>query len=257
MEMATPGKKEIRDMGTSIIQEHPKGIRTRDLLDAITAKIPDATQTPEKLRNLIHSYIWDLDKSFPGKVSKPSRGLFVPATLNGTEAVTPVMAQAKCREQDFYDAFAEYLKNDLEEATDAVALGAAGGGKWGTPDVIGVYRLPRSAVISIQTEIIAAEIKTESGESIVAFGQAVAYRLFAAKSYIAMPNTISLEDKSRLESLCMLHGIGLAFFTNNPSNPDFKISVRAQRAIPDMFYANEFVERLRRRDTSLFNRLFG
>jgi hypothetical protein len=48
------------------------------------------------------------------------------------------------KESDFYDTFAEWLKNDLDEVTDATALGgAAMGKKWGTPDVVGVYK-PRN-----------------------------------------------------------------------------------------------------------------
>ena len=249
--MAKLGTRAIRDRAITIIRENPGGIRYMDIVKRILSA------DPETFPNTISGSIWDLEKTNPNAVSKPSRGLYVPVTPNGAEAVAPPTALTKYREQDFYDSFAQYLKNDLEEATDAVALGAAGGGKWGTPDVVGVYRLPRSAVISVQTEIIAAEIKTNPEESIVAFGQAVAYRLFATKSYIAMPKTISLDDKSRLEALCMVHGIGLVFFTINLSNPDFEIRVRAQRALPDMFYTNEFLERLRKRDAAVFDRLFG
>lgn len=105
-------------------------------------------------------------------------------------------------------------------------------------------------------EIVSAEIKTDPQQSITAFGQAVAYRLFSAKSYIAMTSAISDEDQSRLESLCMLFGIGLVIFSLDPKSPDFKISVRAQRLLPDMFYVNEFAERLRNHNREVFNHLF-
>ena len=47
-----------------------------------------------------------------------------------------------------------------------------------------------------------------------------------------MPNSISEEDYSRLESLCMLFGIGLVLFETNPDEPDFKIRVRCCAICP-------------------------
>ncbi len=136
-------------------------------------------------------------------------------------------------------------------------LGGAGlKNKWGTPDVVGVYKPMAYDLIKFSMEIVSAEIKTDPQQSITAFGQAVAYRLFSAKSYIAMSSAISGEDRSRLESLCMLFGIGLAIFEPDPKNPEFTISVRAQRFVPDMFYVNEFAERLSKHNREVFNHLF-
>ena len=85
-------------------------------------------------------------------------------------------------EEDFYEPFAEYLKNDLDEVTTVASFGGAGlKGKWGTPDVIGVYKSLASNLIKFPLEIVAAEIKIDPQTPVVAFGQAVAYRLFAAK----------------------------------------------------------------------------
>ena len=89
---------------------------------------------------------------------------------------------------------------------------------------------------------------------ILAFGQAVAYRLFSTKTYIAMPNTLT---ESRLESLCALFGVGLVLFDLNTDAPNFSIRTRAQRFSPDMFYVNEFAERLRLYNAALFENLFG
>ncbi|MCS7168046.1 MAG: hypothetical protein RMI91_12075 [Gemmatales bacterium] len=97
----------------------------------------------------------------------------------------------------------------------------------------------------------------DPNQPVVAFGQAVSYRLFSAKSYVVMPTTISPEDYGRLEALCMLFGIGFVVFTPDVKNPDFSIRVRAQRFMPDMFYVNEFADRLYNHDPSLFNQLFG
>ncbi len=103
---------------------------------------------------------------------------------------------------------------------------------------------------------MSAEIKIDPQAPVVAFGQAVAYRLFSAKTYAAMPSTLTEEDQSRLESLSMLFGVGLVLFDLDKTNPRFSIRVRAQRFSPDMFYVNEFAERLKLHDSEVFEQLF-
>jgi hypothetical protein len=72
-----------------------------------------------------------------------------------------------------------------------------------------------------------------------------------------MPTTLTAEDQSRLESLCMLYGVGLVLFDLDKNVPRFAPRVRAQRFTPDMFYVNEFAERLKHHDAETFERLFG
>jgi hypothetical protein len=55
----------------------------------------------------------------------------------------------------------------------------------------------------------------------------------------------------------MLFGVGLVVFDLDPAVPDFRIRVRAQRYSPDMFYVNEFADRLRLHDAEVFQELFG
>jgi hypothetical protein len=55
----------------------------------------------------------------------------------------------------------------------------------------------------------------------------------------------------------MLFGIGLVLFDLNKDPPQFSIRVRAQRFSPDMFYANEFADRLKQHDAKMFRGLFG
>jgi hypothetical protein len=146
----------------------------------------------------------------------------------------------------------------LDEVTAVAPLGGAGlKSKWGTPDVVGVYKPRASNLIKFGLEIVSAEIKIDPQAPVVAFGQAVAYRLFSTKTYIAMPTTLTEEDESRLESLCMLFGVGLVLFDLDSDSPQFKIRVRAQRFPPDMFYVNEFAERLKLHDDETFEKLFG
>jgi hypothetical protein len=242
---------QIRTLAKQIVAGNVGGIRYSALVQRISA------DNPETPKNTIHGAIWDLATRFPNEITKPSRGLFLPA--DGSSVITPpVLPLPKVSEEQFYESFAEWLKNELDEATVAIPLGGAGfQKKWGTPDVIGVYKALASHRIKFDLEIISAEIKIDPQQPVVAFGQAAAYRLFSAKSYIVMPKSISEEDYSRLEALCMLFGIGLVLFETNPDEPDFQIRVRAQRYPPDMFYVNEFAERIYQIEPATFNQLFG
>jgi len=169
--------------------------------------------------------------------------------------VTP--AGENIRESEFYEPFAQWLKNDLDEVTDVAPLGGASmRSKWGTPDVIGVYKPLAANLIKFPIEIVSAEIKIDPQAPVVAFGQAVPYRLFSSKTYVAMPTALTEEDKDRLESLCILFGVGLVLFDVDKSDPKFSIRVRAQRFSPDMFYVNEFADRLKLHDAEVFEKLF-
>ena len=48
----------------------------------------------------------------------------------------------------------------------------------------------------------------------------------------------------------------LVLFDLDPKSPNFSIRVRAQRFSPDMFYVNEFADRLRQLDSETFETLF-
>src|SRR5208337_3754256 len=242
--------KQIEQLALTKVANASGGIRYSALTDAISRASP---HTPI---GAIHGAIWDLHTKFPQLVSKPSRGLFVSAS-----AVTPkedaVVANAeqttslgtKIKEADFYKPFADWLKDVLDEVTVVSDLGGTMvRSKWGTPDVVGTYKPVAADLIKFDIEIVAAEIKIDPQQPIVAFGQAVAYRLFATKTYLALPKTLSEEDLSRVEALCMLFGIGLIQFNLDKDNPNFAVRVRAQRFPPDMFYVNEFAESLRKSD---------
>lgn len=217
-------------LGLSIVAENPGGIRYSELVERISQ------QTRETPRNTIHGSVWNLDTIFPNEIAKPSRGLFTPVAKPSNEAADVGSAEeiapsgVKIKEAEFYQPFADWLKNDLDEVTEVASLGGAGlKSKWGTPDVVGIYKPLASNLIKFPIEIVSAEIKIDPQAPVVAFGQAVAYRLFSTKTYIAMPRTLTEEDQSRLESLCMLFGVGLVIFDLNRDAPQFSIRARAQR----------------------------
>ncbi len=249
--MAKLHVNEIRDLALEIILASPGGIRYGELVKRIAALHPE---TPI---NTIHTQVSEVATRFPDKVVKPIRGLFKALDADSA-AERPPVPNLKVKEEDFYEPFSEYLQSDLDEVTRVAALGGCGlKGKWGTPDVIGVYKSLASNLIKFPLEIVAAEIKVDPQFPVVAFGQAAVYRLFAAKCYVVMPTTISDEDLGRLEALCMLFGLGLVVFNPDPKSPDFSIRVRAQRFSPDMFYVNEFARRLHQHDPGLFEELFS
>jgi hypothetical protein len=255
--MAKLGVQEIRNVARSIIAANAGGIRYSQLVSRIL------DPNPETPINTIHGSVWNLDAVYPNEITKPSRGLYKSvSTENGADAPKPDAPQitqsgTKVRESDFYAPFAEWLKNDLDEVTEVAPLGGAGlKTKWGTPDVVGVYKPLASNLIKFPLELVSGEVKIDPTTPVVAFGQAVAYRLFSAKTYIAMPSNITEEDLSRLEALCMLFGVGLVLFDLDIQNPNFSIRVRAQRFSPDMFYVNEFADRLRFHDPEIFEKLF-
>ncbi len=246
---------QIRSLARTIVSTKPGGIRFTALVQEILEREPE---TP---KNTIAGSVYNLDVLFPNEISKPVRGLFVPVTESGGagpeqgEQIPPTGEKQK--ESDFYKPFADWLKDDLGEVTEVSPLGGAGlKAKWGTPDVVGTYKAAAGSVVSFPTEIISAEIKTDTLAPVVAFGQAVAYRLFSTKTYIAMPTTLADVDKARLESLCMLFGVGLVLFDLDKDAPNFSIRMRAQRFSPDMFYVNEFADRLKQHDATIFRKLF-
>ena len=243
--------QQIRELAIQIVRQNPGGVRYADLKRAIWE------QHPETPRSTIHAGIWDLHMRRPDLIQKPSRGLFV--CVGDSGGPPPSVPQVNPpKEEEFYAPFAEWLTNDLDEVSVAIPLGGARFKKrWDTPDVVGVYKPLASHRIKFPPEIVSAEIKADPSEPVLAFGQAVAYRLFSAKSYVVMPETLSADDYGRLEALCMLFGIGLVLFKPDVENPSFSVRVRAQRFSPDMFYVNEFAERVYQTDPAAFNQLFG
>lgn len=252
--MPTQREKIIRK-SLEILEDQPEGIRYSKLFHEIK------NSSPEIPENTIHGTIWNLDKKIP-QIAKPERGLFIlkkylqekiEKGLKIVEEKVKAVEKIAQKEENFYQPFAEYLVNDLEEATKAVPLGGNKfGDKWGTPDVFGVYKFSETDPIRPPVEIIGAEIKTDTTQLITAFGQACSYKLFSHKVYLVIPKEAE-RDVSRIESLCSRFGIGLILFDkNNPLNPNFEIRTRAVKSEPDYFYVNEYLRRLGKDARKLF-----
>lgn len=236
-------KEKIIDKAVSFLKDNPLGLRYSELVKNISDIYPSIPV------NTIHGTVWNLDAQFPEKIYKPSRGLFRLSEYKSEDSdeiqdnLIPRQPK-KIKEEDFYTPFADWLVNELEDCTKAIPLGKNRfKDKWGTPDVIGKRESKRSDIIPAPIEIVSAEIKSEVSQLITAFGQACAYRLFSHKSYLVVPKKSPQDEIARLDSLCMVFGIGLILFDSiNANNPDFTIRVRPIKQDPDMFYVNKYMK---------------
>jgi len=241
-------REQIQSRAIEILRNSPQGVRYSQLVNTIKESLPDIPI------NTIHGTVWNLDVTRSNEVYKPDRGLFRHMSFRETqvvpeEVITPTPSEIS--EEDFYTPFADYLRHDLEECTKAIPLGGnTFRDRWGTPDVIGIKKPKASDIVKPEVVIVSAEIKTDSSGLITAFGQACAYKTFSHKVYIVIPKNSSEEDKSRIESLCLIFGIGLILFdSTNTENPQFEIRVRPIKHEPDMFYVNKYMKMI---ETELF-----
>lgn len=241
-------REQIQSRAIEILRNSPQGVRYSQLLDQIKDSLPDISS------NTIRGTIWNLDVTVPDQIYKADRGLFRHISFRETQVLseepTPP-TPSETTEENFYQPFADYLVNELEECTRAIRLGGNRfRDKWGTPDVIGIKKPRPSDIVKPEVVIASAEIKTDSSGLISAFGQACAYKTFSHKVYMVIPKNSSEEDKARIESLCLIFGIGLILFdSTNTENPQFEIRVRPLKHELDMFYVNKYMRMI---ETELF-----
>lgn len=207
------------------------------------------SQMPTVPINTLHGSTWDFRKRILNGEEKdvviPSRGLYILSKyyIGGKEP--EIKSKVKIREKDFYEKFAEYLVNQLEECTKAIPLGGnVFQDKWGTPDVLGIYKFSEADPIKPPIEIVSAEIKLDLNQLITAFGQACSYKIFSHKVYLVVPGEAK-SDISRIESLCMRFGIGLIVFNSEDAdNPNFQIRTRAIKSEPDYYFVNYYIRKI-------------
>ena len=266
-------REKIIKKAYEILERKPDGIRYADLIREISRELPDVKVTT------IHGTIWDFKKKIDnGKIKdvlRPEKGLYilekyfytVEKSVEKTEYGIDVelidirprkdmieKLSKKIIEEDFYKPFADYLMNELEECTKAIPLGGNRfQDRWGTPDVIGTYKILGLGHIQPPIEIISAEIKIDTNQLITAFGQACSYKLFSHKVYLVIPKDANSADIKRVESLCLKFGIGLILFNRqNKENPEFEILTRAVKSEPDYFYLNKYLRLIEDEAIDLF-----
>ncbi len=231
-------RQQIEAAALIILEEHLQGVGYADLKNLIQEAHPGVFNA-----HTVDGTIWNLDRKYPDRIAKPERGLFILQRFLETEAphgdTKPRLG--KLSEDAFYSPFARWLET-MDEVTRAIALGGnAFQDKWGTPDVIGVRESQRSDIIQMPTEIVSAEVKTDSREFVTAFGQACAYQVFSHKVWLVIPD--KSKDIPRVDSLCQIFGIGLVTFDESSSeDPKFQMRERPLKHDPDWFYVNQHLK---------------
>src|SRR3990172_9650802 len=221
--MSTIGER-ITEKAFEVLDATPEGVRYSDLVRRVIG-LDGSFKT-----NTVHGTVWNLDERFPDRVYKPARGLFRLTKFRATdtdqlkEELVPKQTK-RFREEEFYEPFADWLVNEMEECTKAIALGGNRfRDKWGTPDVIGKRESKRSDIIQAPIEIVSGEIKPDLSQLVTAFGQACAYCLFSHKSYLVISDKSPDDEVARLDALCQVFGIGFVLFdSDNPKDPRFSI----------------------------------
>ena len=227
--------KRIEQFVISFLQKQNGSVARSKIIDAILQEVggslyttANATISSMKIKKLIEQKgygLWGL----PGQGSDVEKTEAV-VKLDHAEFVETTSEQV--HESFFYQPFADWLVNDVVECTHALALGRnVLKDKWATPDVIGVYRVHDQERYKGDeiTSFVSAEIKLEnSGDATIkGFGQACAYLEFSHKVYLVLPDTISPENKRRVESLAQIVGLGLVFFVpSKKESTPFEIRVR-------------------------------
>lgn len=234
-------REKITKTAREILENSPNGVRYADLIKGVSEMLPNTKV------NTIHGTIWEfkqkIDKGKIKDVVRPEKGLYVLRKFLKEKDYGEFIGKEEINEENFYKLFSEFLVNDLEECTKAVPLGGNRfQDRWGTPDVIGAYRVLGIGHIQPPIEVISAEIKTDISQLITSFGQACSYKLFSHKVYLVIPKNSRGVDIKRIESLCLKFGIGLILFNrNNIENPEFEILTRAVKSEPDYFYLNKYL----------------
>ena len=244
--MSETQREKITKKVIEALENNPTGIRYSDLFRELKEIFPDTAQ------GNIHGTLYHLRNN--SIIAKPERGLFILRKYaeGAIERRPDVGSRVQLpNEASFYQSFADYLEQDLEECTKAIPLGGNRfGDRWGTPDVFGVYKFSEADAVRPPVEIISAEIKTDTNQLITAFGQACAYKIFSHKVYLAVPKEA---DTGRIESLCARFGIGLILFNKKDSqDPKWEIRTRAVKSEPDYCYVNEYLQRLGKERNQLF-----
>ena len=264
--MPTLNGTQIRNLAKKKLAENPSGIRWTPLVNEIKSEHPE-TPINTIWGNTRKLFAEDVD------VVKVSKGIYA-LKINFDAVLTDVAEKDSIKyddstieasagstkpiyEKDFYEPFAEWLRDELEEVTEALAIGGnIFKGKWNTPDVIGVLRPLKGNLVKFDPQIVSAEIKIDPSQPIIAFGQAISYRLFSHKSYVVLPSTMAPDDLDRIIALATIFGLGFVTFNPDVQSPAFQIQVRASLAQPDMVYVNQMADQLNSYDKKGFDRLF-
>lgn len=200
--------------------------------------------------NTCNGSLYNLPNELPDKVSRPYRGLFIlkeneKFLKDALEEVPAQKFDLKFSEEDIYEPAKNYLLGN-EECTHAIIVGGnVLGKKWGTPDIVGVIRANSDALYKPILEIIAVEVKKEGYEPVEALGQAMAYKLFAHRTWLVLPDD-DHADIERIQGIAITANVGLISFTRKDKDFEFMTLNRPTSGRPDLTEVNDMIEKLKK-----------
>lgn len=252
MEVTMSKKETIRKKAFEILSrpEFKNGMR-------FTALVKKVASEAGENENTCQGSLYNLPKEFPDKILRPSRGLFILKEnlnfLNEGEQNFEKKADDKLNENDIYQPAKDYLLGK-EECTHAVIVGGKHifGKKWGTPDILGAIRASSDVVYKPPLEIVAIEVKDDDYDPVEALGQAMAYKLFAHRTWLILPEN---NDLDRIEGIAISANIGLISFTKEASGFNFVTLNRPASGHPDFIEVNKKLEELKEKDKKKYNEL--
>jgi predicted RNase H-like nuclease len=108
-------REKIIEKAIEILKSNPNGVRYSDLVRKIHGNFPEIPI------NTIHGTVWNLDRRKPEEIYKAGRGLFRHVKFK-EENISEKREthQKSIKEEDFYEAFANWLVNGIKEYTKAI-----------------------------------------------------------------------------------------------------------------------------------------
>jgi hypothetical protein len=241
----------IREKALEIMSrpEFKEGIRFNMLVKIIVI------ETKENV-NTINGSIWNMPNEMSDKVARPQRGLFIlnknMSNFEQLEQESSKKYSDEFKEDDVYSPAKDFLLSRGECSHAVVIGGNILGKKWGTPDILGSIRVSSDAVYKPPLEIVAVEVKGNNYSPVEALGQAMAYKLFAHRTWLVLPET---DDIDRIEGIAMSANIGLVVFNFKNNQFDFETRNRPVIGSPDADEVNKILFLLKDKDKGKYNKL--
>ena len=259
MERPSPDANSAQKARWSLCQAmsgQPEGVPVADLIRKVQRDWPGEFETPLHI-NRIRAALHNMHRV--RMVEQFGRGVWACANVSEMPETAPaeeVDEPAPQLEVDLYPMVSDQLVNSLGECTRAEIVGGTiGGGKFATPDVVGVVvPNPTAMQYGFHQKILAVEVKsgTSPRELFVGYAQASAYLDFAHMALLVVPwcHGPSIE---RVTRLCEKNGIGLAFIRDGDEDDekwlDMWFHPRSQQPEPKQL--EEFIHKLNMAEINL------
>ncbi|OGS20065.1 MAG: hypothetical protein A3J83_03590 [Elusimicrobia bacterium RIFOXYA2_FULL_40_6] len=251
-------KTLIREKALEILTrpEYKTGIQWADLIKVVENELPGI------LKNNFPASLSTWPNEEPEKVARPYRGLFIlKENLEYLEKIETKDKQQdnipqKYLEKDLYEPAKDYLLGKGECDYAVVVGGNTFKDKWATPDVLGTIRGSSDALYKSPIELVAVEIKDPEYKPVEALGQAMAYKLFAHRTWLILPQEDNKYEAERLKGIAIINNIGLITFTGSKDDFHWEIINRPATGNPDPQEVDKILTTLKEKNKQSYLELF-